>query len=237
MRRPRSIRTRLLLALMLMTLLTLTIPTGVSAVMDLRLFRDHMLRDLQVLAAVVGENCVSSLVFDSPDSAERNLATLTREYQVRSATLYDAKDAAFGRWQGPPEASSSPAATIAIEHLLQFDQQPVGRLVLDIQLDELARQRRDYAWFASALALLTLVTALLLALWLQRRIARPILELVDATREVSERQDFSLRVPTPRAEREIGTLVKGFNQMRAQIEQRETALDQANATLRRLAAD
>ena len=49
-----------------MTLLTLAIATGLSALMDLRLFRDHMLRDLQVLAAVVGENCVSSLVFDSP---------------------------------------------------------------------------------------------------------------------------------------------------------------------------
>jgi signal transduction histidine kinase len=237
MRQPRSIRTRLLLALMLMTLLTLTIASGVSALMDLRLFRDHMLRDLQVLAAVVGENCVSALVFNSPESAERNLATLSVEYQVRSATLYDAKNAAFARWQRPSEASSSPAPRIAIEHLLEFDRQPVGRLVLEIQLDELARQRRGYAWFASALALLTLAAALLLALWLQRRIARPILELVDATRAVSERQDFSLRVPTPRAEREIGTLVTGFNQMLAQIEQRETALNQANATLRRLAAD
>ena len=84
MRRPRSIRTRLLLALMLMTLLTLTIATGLSALMDLKLFRDHMLRDLQVLAAVVGENCISALVFDSPTSAERNLTTLAREYQVQS---------------------------------------------------------------------------------------------------------------------------------------------------------
>ncbi len=237
MRRPRSIRTRLLLALMLMTLLTLTIATGLSALMDLKLFRDHMLRDLQVLAAVVGENCVSALVFDSPTSAERNLTTLAREYQVQTATLYDADETPFARWQRAPADTPSRALAVVIEHPLQFDQRPVGRLVLEVRLEELAHQARNYAWFASALALLTLAVALLLALWLQRRIARPILNLVDAARTVSERQDFSLRVPTPRAEREIGTLVKSFNQMLAQIEQREAALDQANRTLRRLATD
>jgi len=237
MRRPRSIRTRLLLSLMLMTLLTLTIATGLSAVMDLKLFRDHMLRDLQVLAAVVGENCISALVFNSPTSAERNLSTLAREYQVEAATLYDADQAPFARWQRVPAETPSRGPAVVIEHPLRFDERPIGRLVVEVRLEELARQVRDYAWFASALALLTLASALLLALWLQRRIAQPILELVDATRAVSERQDFSLRVPAPRAERELGTLVEGFNQMLGQIEQREAALDQANATLRRLAAD
>ena len=76
----RSIRTRLLRALMSMTLVTLTMATGLSALMDLKLFQDHVLRDLRVLAAVVGESCVSTLVFDSPETAERYLATLAREY-------------------------------------------------------------------------------------------------------------------------------------------------------------
>ena len=102
MRQPPSIRRRLLLALMLMTLLTLAMATGLSALMDLRLFRDHMLRDLQVLAAVVGESCVSALVFNSKESAEQRLATLAGEYQIRSATLYDAQHQPFALWQRSP---------------------------------------------------------------------------------------------------------------------------------------
>lgn len=231
MRRPRSIRTRLLLALMLVMLFTLSIATGLSAVMDLKLFRDQMLRDLQVLTAVVGENCISALVFNSPTSAERNLATLAREYQVEAATLYGAEQAPFARWQWVPAETPSRGTAVVIEHPLRFDERPIGRLAVEVRLEELARQVRDYAWFASAVALLTLAAALLLALWLQRRIARPILELVGAAREVSEQQDFSLRVPVPRAEREIGTLVQGFNRMLAQIEQREAALDQAKVSM------
>ncbi len=237
MRAPRSIRTRLLLALMLMTLLTLAVATGLSAVMDLKLFRDHMLRDLRVLAAVVGENCVSALVFDSPESAERNLATLASEYQVRTAILFDAGGRSFARWEGTDSGAGSSAATLSIEHRLEFDQRPIGRLVLEVRLYELERQARSYAWLAGGLALVTLAIALALALWLQRRIARPVLDLVDATRTVSERQDFSLRVSAPRADREIDTLVQGFNRMLAQIEQREAALDAANGALRQLAAD
>jgi len=117
MKRRPSLRGRLLLALMLMTLLTLAVASGLSAVMDLRLFRDHMLRDLNVLAAVVGESCVSALVFNSKESAEQRLATLAGEYQIGTATLYDAAGDTFARWERPtpsgravPEkASRSPA--------------------------------------------------------------------------------------------------------------------------------
>ncbi|MCF7982933.1 MAG: hypothetical protein K9L70_00880 [Thiohalocapsa sp.] len=65
------------------------------------MFRDHMLRELRVLAAVVGENCISALVFDSPESAREKLATLSGEYQLRSATLYDGYDRVFARWRQP----------------------------------------------------------------------------------------------------------------------------------------
>ncbi|MGD8498537.1 MAG: CHASE sensor domain-containing protein [Chromatiales bacterium] len=238
MRRSRSIRTRLLTALMLMTLLTLGIATGLSAVMDLKLFRDHMLRDLQVLAAVTAENCISSLVFDSPETAERNLATLAREYQVRSAILYDAGDRPFARWQRTAESTprtAAPPATIA--HPLSYDGSPIGRLVLNVRLEELQRQMRSYFWLVAVLVLSTAAIAFAVALWLQRRLTRPILELVDATRRVGERQDFSLRVEAPRAEREIESLVHGFNRMLGQIEQRQGELDAANAALRRLATD
>jgi len=237
-RQPPSIRRRLLLALMLMTLLTLAMATGLSALMDLRLFRDHMLRDLQVLAAVVGESCVSALVFNSKESAEQRLATLAGEYQIRSATLYDAQHQPFALWQRSPSVPHSNVGDgIEIAYPLRFDERPVGRLVLTVRLDELERQARTYAWLAAAVALLTLAVALTTALRLQRRIARPIMELEGAVRAVSEREDFSLRVPVLRAEREVHGLAQTFNRMLMQIEQREAALGEANTALRRLASD
>ena len=156
---------------------------------------------------------------------------------MRSATLYDAKDAAFARWQRPPETSPSHAPTVAIEHLLRFDQRPVGRLVLDVRLDELARQSRNYAWLASVLALLTWPPPCCWRFGCSD--VSPGRSWIWSTPPARSRNGriFRCACRVPRAEREIGTLVQGFNQMLAQIEQRETALDQANTTLQRLATD
>ncbi len=238
MRKPPSIRLRLLSALMLMTLLTLAMASGLSALMDLRLFRDHMLRDLQVLATVVGESCVSAMVFNSKESAEQRMASLAGEYQIDAATLYDASGQAFARWQRTD--TSLPIAAgerIEIARALHFDGRPVGRLVLNARLQELERQTRLYAWFAAGVAVATLTVASVVALGLRRRIFRPIEALEDAVETVSTRADYALRVPVLGAEREIDSLVRGFNRMLAQIERHAGDLRMANETLRRLATD
>lgn len=245
MTHPMSLRSRLLLALMLMTLLTLGVASGLSALLDLRLVRGQIERDLQVLTSVVGQSCVSALVFDSRESAEQRLATLSGEYQIQAATLYDADGRPFARWRrdGPePRPASAPAASqdgarLEIEQALTFDGRPIGRLVVSARLSELARQVRLYWWLVAAVALVTLTLALVVALHLLRRIAWPITTLQSSMREVTERGDFSVRVPELAAGREIDALACGFNRMLGRIEQRDNELREANRTLRRLAND
>nr|WP_242523170.1 CHASE sensor domain-containing protein [Thiocystis minor] len=225
--------------------------------MDLKLFQDHILRDLRVLAAVVGDSCVSTLVFDSPETAERYLATLAREYQIREAVLEDATGRVFARWRretapDAPPPRSQPALALPwldpyaaeIAEPLRFDDRPIGRLVLRVRLDELQSQLRQYVLFGGLLGLLTLGVAFVLALRLQRRIARPILNLAAKTREISARRDVGLRVAELDSGDELATLVHDFNAMLGQLEAHEDALrhhaealDLANAKLRRLAMD
>lgn len=172
-KRQPTIRTRLLRALMLMTLLTLGMETILSAIMDLQLMRQHMLRDLQVLEEVVGKNCVSALVFDNPETARRHLSTLDREYQIRRALLYDTVGREFARWQTEPSAMQDPGHVppgaeglrrllddrVLVSHTIDFDGRPVGRIVIEARLDELYRHLRQYFLFAGALAVLTLAAA------------------------------------------------------------------------------
>jgi signal transduction histidine kinase len=252
-RAGRSIRTRLLTALILVTLLTLGLSSLLSAVLDIKLFRDHMVRDLEVLAAVVGENCVSALVFDDPETAERHLATLEREYQIRSAFLMDADERPFARWVREPDDPMEPrvlsilkwlSPPLEISHSIAFDGRSAGRLVIHAELVELARQFQIYAPLAALVGLFTLGTALLAALRLQRRISDPILKLAERSRAISAERDFSAQLPNPRAGKEIGTLVAGFNAVLKSLAERESelsrqsrALDQANSKLRDLAMD
>ncbi len=249
----RSIRTRLLTALILVTLLTLGLSSLLSAVLDIKLFRDHMVRDLEVLAAVVGENSVSALVFDDPETAERHLATLEREYQIRSALLLDAAGRDFARWLREPPDEAEPtlpsilkglSPPLEISYPIAFDGRPVGRLVIDAHLVELARQFRIYLPLAGLVGLLTLGAAMLAALRLRRRIADPILKLAERSRAISAERNFSVQLSDPCAGKEIGTLVEGFNAVLKSLAERESelsrqsrALDQANAKLRDLAMD
>jgi signal transduction histidine kinase len=247
------------LALLLISLLTLGLTTLLSTLMDLKIYRDNNVRDIQVLAGVVGDNCIAALVFDSPETASRHLATLEREYQVRHANLYDASGAVFARWERagqalPAEADrlwDSTLGQISIlqthviaSHTIRFEGRPIGDIVLHARLDEMKNELRLNAILGLAITLVTFAVALVVALRLQRRIAQPILDLAATSRAISQQQDFSARVVDPNAGEEIGTLVQDFNALLKAIEQRETslqrqseALRQVNAKLRRLAVD
>ena len=248
-----SIRTRVMLALMLMTLVPLGLATLLSMVMDLTLMRDHMLRDLQVLAQVVGENCVSALVFDDPETARRQLATLEREYQIREALLYDAAGREVARWQREAADLDDPrtaglsrllATRVRVDYRMRFDDRPVGHILIHARLDELNRQLAQYLWIAGLFALLTLAAALALALRLQRRLSDPILALAEQSRVISGEETFAARIRDPGAGPELATLVQGFNAVLDAVEHRESelaqradALDLANRRLRRLAIE
>jgi two-component system, cell cycle sensor histidine kinase and response regulator CckA len=85
-----------------------------------------------------------------------------------------------------------------------------------------------------AMGLLVLAVAagvgFLLGTPLQRLISRPILELAEASRAVAAEKNYTRRV-SKRREDELGQLIDGFNDMLAQIEARDAALQEAQADL------
>ena len=68
-----------------------------------------------------------------------------------------------------------------------------------------------------------LALAFLLALWLQRAVSAPILDLTKITRAVERDRRYGLRA-TPAGGDEIGELVRAFNDMLSEIEQRDERL-------------
>ena len=78
------------------------------------------------------------------------------------------------------------------------------------------------------LSLLIVGLAVWVALQLADRLVRPVGELVKAAREVAD-GDLGTRVPTPRADDEIGTLATAFNRMTDRLQEQTNALVDANA--------
>jgi signal transduction histidine kinase len=258
--RPASLRRRLMFIAMAVTLLALLSAAGLFMVNDVRMMRAQMVRDLEVLAEVVGDNCLSALMFDAPETAERNLASLRREYQIRYAILYDAEGRVFARYQRNPGQTLEDArvtgegafvnfslpgtGTVDVLQELTLDGQVIGRVFIRAGMDELAAHLRHYARMVGILFSVTLLVSLLLALRLQRQVSEPILDLAAKAREISEEGDYSLRAEPPRIDDEIADLFHGFNAMLEQIEARDRSLnriradlEEANAKLRGLAKE
>ncbi len=78
------------------------------------------------------------------------------------------------------------------------------------------------------LSLLIVGLAVWAALVLADRLVRPVGDLVKAARDVAE-GDLGTRVPTPRADDEIGTLATAFNRMTDRLQEQTNALVDANA--------
>ena len=239
-----SIRRRLLALSAAISVLTLAIAGTLFVINDVAMLRQQMARDLEVLSVVVGDNSLSALDFDAPETAAKNLASLRREYQIRYAALYDAAGRRFASYQRDaaepvPEPMLEPAqagdgvfvnvsplglGSIEVVRTLSLRGQPIGRIFIHARTDELAAQLKRYALIVALLLVSTLTISLLLAWRLQRRVSEPILELAAKTQTVSEHADYSLRVTPPDDDGELGILYRGFNAMLAQIERRDTAL-------------
>ncbi len=262
MRLPRatSIRRRLLLISAAISLLTLLLAGTLLVVNDVHMLRGQMVRDLEVLSGVVGENCLSALVFDVPETAERILGGLRREPQIRHATLYDAQGRIFARYirdSGLPAGDPMSAedgvhldvsllgiGAVEVLRELELGGSAVGRIFIHARTDQLARQIERYAAVAGLVFLVTLAVSMLFALRLQRRISEPILDLASKTKDISERGDYRTRVSLPASLTEIDTLANGLNQLLTAIGERESALeahadalDAANTRLRALAKE
>lgn len=247
---PTSIRRRLLLISAAITLSSLTLAGILFVANDVHMLRSQMARDLEILSVVVGDNCLSALVFDAPESAEKNLASLRREQQIRYAVLYDAEGRPFARYRRDAEQQPrDPAAagegvfvdisvfglgSVDVVRELVLDGRSVGRIFIHARMDELAAQLRGYVGMVGLLFLVALSLSLLLAMRLQRRVTDPILQLAAKTREISEQANYALRVPEPELDDEIAALFRGFNAMLEQIERHEQDLTHIRGHLAQL---
>src|ERR1044071_1660186 len=89
---------------MLTSLVALLITLGVLAFYDRETYREKMMRDVSVLAGVIGENASSSIVFNDPETAKSTLAALRAQPHITRALLFNSEGKVFAEYgQGPTD--------------------------------------------------------------------------------------------------------------------------------------
>jgi PAS domain S-box-containing protein len=241
--RDLSIRRKLMLITMVTSTLALLLASVGFLAYDLFAFRRQMSQDLLTQAEIIGANSSGALAFQDARTAADTLAALRAREGIISAALYTPDDRLFAEYRRDGSARSAPPAQpglvgprferdlLTVVHGVSERGQHLGTVYIASSMEQWYARIRRYTYIVGALTLGAALCALLLSSRLQRMISEPILALEQTMRTVSAEKTFSVRARSAGRD-EVGSLIDGFNAMLAEIQQRDTALQEANADLR-----
>jgi signal transduction histidine kinase/ActR/RegA family two-component response regulator len=211
-------------------------------------FQQNMFDRLTVVAQMAGSNLTAALEFEDARQAQLLLQSVQAEQDIVAVTLYNRDRQRFANYTEanhkdfahPNQLSDSQAKahrdfdlpTKLITHTapVLLHNETVGYLVISASLNRLFEQ-----WLMSLLliALISLISgwlAMRAVAYLQQGLVEPITQLAQSMRQLTQEQDFSMRVHSA-SDDEVGQLTQGFNEMLAHLQAREIALADRNRQL------
>lgn len=231
--RDLSIRSKLMTGFMLTSLAAMLLTVATLAAYDRATFHAEVLRRVDTLAGIIGENASSSVAFNDRQSARATLAALRAQPQITGAAVYDSKGALFATYVRASDGDKPvpllrDGAWIDAQHIgvarpVLFNGARVGTVAVRSDLSEAAVRRARTLQIAAGIYVGAAFLALLLASLFQRAITRPIHRLLRAAKRVSREKDYTLRVEKE-ANDEIGLLIDGFNEMLSEIRARDAEI-------------
>ncbi|MBI3890964.1 MAG: response regulator [Candidatus Wallbacteria bacterium] len=231
-----SIQRKLLFITMLTSSVALLMACGIFLSYDILAFRVTMVRKLITLARTSGTNCTAALTFNDPKAAAETLGALAAEEHVKAAAIYDVAARPFARYRRagapanpfppkpPPDGHRFTSDELVLSQPIVLDAQRVGTIFILADLEEADNRLRGFIGIVGVVLAVSSLMAFLLSSKLQQLISTPILKLANAARHVSEKRDYSIRVEKSSGD-ELGMLIEGFNEMLAQIQQRDVELE------------
>ncbi len=233
-----SIRRKLILISLLVSLLAVSVAGAVMVIYQLRTFRQRFIEEQSTLAAVTSVNVTASLAFNDSKDAAEILSSLRASPSIIRAWVLSETETAFASYSRDPDPapgglSSSPPWPVLEsppaegyrfyqDHLFIFapillDQdRALGTLCIQAELVELQR----FLGRSISVLALTMVLSCAVAFELSRRLRRvisgPLDDLAETARKVSETRDYSLRALVNTSD-ELGVLGNAFNDMLDQI--------------------
>ena len=209
--------------------------------------RRALLNNLSIQAQVLGSSSVAALVFNDQPSAEITLAALRAAPNVVAAALYAPDGSPFAVYRRdaaagvPSEAEIAPGVReklwyerddVMLMDSIEFKGKPAGFIFIESDLEVFWAAIRRYLSISMCVLGGSLLVAVGSSTQLRREILRPIEALAEVTRQIAQERNYALRAggDTPA---ELTALVDSFNEMLAQIERRDSALQEARDELER----
>lgn len=231
------INKKLRIIIMGISLLAVLLATSAAiAYYQIRTKQQHV-DEHKVLASVVGSNVSAALAFNDPGFASENLEMLRVRSTIRAACIYEATGQLFTAYlqsdavgsaeqrdalncpeQAPTELRHQfKDGVFSLLQAIEMNGETVGNVLI---MSDISANERDLIYFITILLTINVLIfglTYVLSTRVQHFISDPITRLVQASKSVSEKQDYSVRVEK-QGEDELGILFDAFNHMLGQIE-------------------
>jgi signal transduction histidine kinase/ActR/RegA family two-component response regulator len=237
----RSLRTKVIVVVLLTTFVALTVSMAALLAYDLENYQAFQANDTRAQAEILARANAPSLAFEDPDAAQANLATLAFRRNFAAAAIYNADGELFALYRRddmpvefpiPPQGPELRTDVDRLDFFLPIVENDdlLGTVFLRASFG-LGARIWDYSLILGTVMLLSLVVALAISLLLAGNIIDPVLAVAAVARRVVADRDFTLRAPKTTKD-EISTLVDSFNAMLHEVDEHANALRTSNELLR-----
>ncbi len=234
-----SIRQKLTAIVMLTSSLALFVACLVFVIADQMSARDKMVSNLDILAEILGANSAAAITFGIYEDATDVLNALEAEPHIISAHIHTLDGKEFASYHRNNDTSAITHESQKFQNLYYFgsdylylskpiiiNNKLIGHIYLEQDLTELSAQVNDFLFIIAVVFILAALVSFAAISRLQKVISEPIVHLSGVAREVFEKQDYSIRA-SQFSNDELGFLTNKFNEMLADIQQRDTELQDA----------
>jgi len=239
-----KIKNKLIAIILSITLLTLIIGfTGIIIYNKLSL-QESFIKEVETMTEIIGNGMIGPLSFGTTKETEAELQKLLGDTpSIRNVWVYDKNNKLFASYYleksyeiPASEVIAAPVTGLRNKYLhisrsIEYEKDRLGTIYLMVSTEELEKMTWNSILALLVIVLLLIPLSLILAARLQRIISKPILDLVDVTKDVSAEGNYSLRAEATYKD-EVGMLVNGFNDMMEQIHNRDIHRDRVENELK-----
>lgn len=193
-------------------------------------------QELSSVTNVIASASRAAVIFDDKSAGDRILSGLGAKPSITYAALLDASGNLLSeRGSRPAEVSLTPAkgaeesnwfwSFVTLSVPVVVDAEQVGTLVVVSSLGTLYEQLYLFAVIAICILMVAMCGTLYFSRLLRRLVSEPVVSLSELAKKVSLTKDFSTRLSLPSSTQdEISQLIRTFNEMLEQLEERDRAL-------------
>lgn len=236
-----SIKNKIIGIIIGITFVSISLGSFQGILISFKQLKNEAIENQELISSQLAENCVTTLMFNDEEGAERILQSLDKIPAFENATIFDVNKKIFASYNKDTNRNFTYVVPqdvdlevnseyIVVNTPIVFDNIQYGSLVT-VGSTQIIKERRNKQLFVSGLNLILAVfVAAVLAIILQSYVSDPILKLAWFAEKISESKNYSLRIKKTTND-ETGTLYDRFNGMLNRIEVHQKERDRAENEL------